>query len=135
METSKYFQKAMAADNFRIGHNYNLFASYVFRSVLLPFICGLVLAYLLYPLISWLERKLPGQGRWLSARRASLIALIFIVILVVVGILAFYIVTGVVSSFSILLKNAPSIFLKVCGPYRVGFKVFNNGFLLKHSSR
>ena len=82
----------------------------VFWSVLLPFICGLVLAYLLYPLISWLERKLPGQGKWLSTRRASLIALIFIIILVVVGSFAFYIITGVVGSFSILLKNAPQYF-------------------------
>jgi len=75
-----------------------------------PLFAGLVLAYLLYPLIALLERKLPGQGRWLSARRASLIALIFIVILVLVGVLAFYIVTGVVSSFSVLLKNAPQYF-------------------------
>ena len=83
---------------------------YIFRSVLLPFICGLVLAYILYPVVSWLERKLPGQGRWLSARRASLITLIFIVILVLVGVLAFYIFTGVISSFSVLLKNAPQYF-------------------------
>jgi predicted PurR-regulated permease PerM len=83
---------------------------YVFRSVLLPFICGLVLAYLLHPLISWLERKLPSQSRWLSARRASLITLIFIIILALVGVLAFYIITGVISSFSILVKNAPQYF-------------------------
>jgi len=83
---------------------------YIFRSVLLPFICGLVLAYLLHPIVSWLERKLPGKSRWLSARRGSLIAGLFIIILVVVGILAFYIVTGVVSSFSILVKNAPQYF-------------------------
>ncbi|MCJ7655675.1 MAG: AI-2E family transporter [Dehalococcoidia bacterium] len=83
---------------------------YILRSVLLPFICGLVLAYLLYPIVSWLERKLPGKSRWLSARRASLVAGLFIIILVVVGILAFYIVTGVVSSFSILIKNAPQYF-------------------------
>jgi predicted PurR-regulated permease PerM len=82
----------------------------VFWRVLLPFVCGLILAYLLYPLIAWLERKLPGQGRWLSARRASLITVIFIVILVLVGVLAFYIFTGVVSSFSVLLKNAPQYF-------------------------
>ena len=83
---------------------------YIFRSVLLPFICGLVLAYLLHPIVSWLERKLPGKSRWLSARRGSFIAGLFIIILVVVGILAFYIVTGVVSSFSILVKNAPQYF-------------------------
>jgi predicted PurR-regulated permease PerM len=83
---------------------------YIFWRVLLPFVVGLVLAYLLYPLIAWLEKKMPVQGRWLTARRASLITLVFIVILVVVGLLAFYIFTGVVSSFSVLLKNAPQYF-------------------------
>jgi predicted PurR-regulated permease PerM len=83
---------------------------YIFWRVLLPFVVGLVLAYLLYPLIAWLEKKMPVQGRWLPARRASLITLVFIVILVVVGLLAFYIFTGVVSSFSVLLKNAPQYF-------------------------
>ena len=83
---------------------------YILRSVLLPFICGLVLAYLLYPIVSWLERKLPGKSRWLSARRASLIAGLFIIILVVIGVFAFYIVTGVASSFSVLIKNAPQYF-------------------------
>ena len=77
---------------------------------MLPFICGLILAYLLYPIVSWLERRLPGKSRWLSARRASLIAGLFIIILVVVGLFTFYIITGVVSSFSILLKNAPQYF-------------------------
>jgi predicted PurR-regulated permease PerM len=83
---------------------------YILRSVLLPFICGLVLAYLLLPIVSWLEKKLPVKSRWLSARRASLIAGLFIVILVIVGVLAFYIATGVASSFSILVKNAPQYF-------------------------
>ena len=82
----------------------------VFWSVLLPFICGLILAYLLYPIVSWLEKKLPVQGRWLSARRTSLVAIIFIILLVVVGLFTFYIITGVVGSFSILLKNAPQYF-------------------------
>jgi len=81
-----------------------------FWSVLLPFICGLILAYLLYPLISWLERKLPVQGKWSSARRTSLIVVIFIVILVVIGLLTFYMITGVVSSFATLVKNAPQYF-------------------------
>ncbi len=82
----------------------------VFWSVLLPFVCGLVLAYLLHPIISWLEKKLPVHGRWSSARRTSLIALIFIILLVVVGLFTLYIITGVVGSFSILVKNAPQYF-------------------------
>jgi predicted PurR-regulated permease PerM len=97
---------------------------YILRSVLLPFICGLVLAYLLYPIVSWLERKLPVKSRWLSARRASLIAGLFIVILVVVGVLAFYIATGVASSFSLLIKNAPQYFSEGLQTLRGWFESF-----------
>ena len=82
----------------------------VFWDVLLPFICGLVLAYLMYPIIAWLERKLPVQGKWSSARRTSLIAIIFILLLVVIGLFTFYMITGVISSFAILVKNAPQYF-------------------------
>jgi len=82
----------------------------VFWTVLLPFVIGLILAYLLYPLIAWLERKLPVQGKWSSAKRASLITIIFIIFLVLIGLFTFYILTGVVSSFSALLKNAPQYF-------------------------
>ncbi len=101
---------------------------YAFRSVLLPFICGLVLAYLLYPLISWLEKKLPGQGRWLSARRASLIALIFIITLALVGVFTFYIIAGVVSSFSILLKNAPQYFTEGLQTFHEWLQSFQRWF-------
>jgi predicted PurR-regulated permease PerM len=80
---------------------------YALRSVLLPFFCGLVLAYLLLPIISWLEKKLPGQGKWLSTKRVSLIVFIFVVILAFVGLVAFSIITGVGSSFSAMLENAP----------------------------
>jgi len=96
----------------------------VFWDVLLPFICGLILAYLLYPIISWLERKLPVQGKWSSARRTSLIALIFIVILVVIGLLTFYMVAGVASSFSTLVKNAPQYFTEGLQTLQDWFKGF-----------
>jgi len=53
---------------------------------------------------------MPVQGKWLSAQRTSLITVIFIIVLVAVGLFTFYVVTGVVSSFSVLLKNAPQYF-------------------------
>lgn len=83
---------------------------WVFWQVLLPFIVGLMLAYLLYPLIAWLEKKMPVESKWLSARRASLITAIFIIVVVLIGLFVFYVFTGVVSSFSVLLKNAPQYF-------------------------
>jgi predicted PurR-regulated permease PerM len=111
LETSNnIFKRQWRLLTFVLGVIVTFLLIYVFRTVLLPFVVGLVLAYLLFPVISWIERKLPAQGRWLSARRASLITLIFIVILALVGVLTFFIIIGVVNSFSILVKNAPQYF-------------------------
>lgn len=79
---------------------------YVLRSVLLPFVFGLALAYLLLPLISWIEIRLPRRGGWLQAKRVTLIILIYIIILGLVGLLSYYIATAVVGAISVLLENA-----------------------------
>jgi len=39
---------------------------YLIRTVVLPFAFGLVLAYLLMPIVSWLEKTLPRPRRWLE---------------------------------------------------------------------
>ena len=82
---------------------------YVLRSATFPFICGLVLAYLLLPLISWTERRLPGEGKWPQAKRVFLILLIFVVVLGLAGGLLLYVVMAVADSFSALLGNAPHL--------------------------
>jgi predicted PurR-regulated permease PerM len=79
---------------------------YALRSAIFPFVIGLVLAYLILPVISWVEKRLPRPGRWQQTKRVSLIILTFIVILGLVGFLSFYIVTAVISAFSALVQNA-----------------------------
>ncbi|MFC1845825.1 AI-2E family transporter [Chloroflexota bacterium] len=83
---------------------------YVLRTPLFPFILGLVVVYLLLPLISWIENRLPGQGKWAQGRRVSVIVLISIIITGLVGVLFFVIIAAVVDSFSLLLGNAPQYF-------------------------
>jgi len=80
---------------------------YALRTAILPFVIGLVLAYLLLPIISWAEKKLPRQGKWQQPKRVSLIILIFIVILGLLGVFSFYIVTAVIDAFLVLVRNAP----------------------------
>jgi predicted PurR-regulated permease PerM len=77
---------------------------------MVPFLFGLVLAYLLLPLIKWSEIKLPYPGRWPQAKRIILILLIFVIILGLFGLFAFFIVTALIESFSVLLVNAPQYF-------------------------
>jgi len=80
---------------------------YALRSAIFPFVLGLVLAYLLLPLISWVERKLPRQGKWLQTKRVSLIILAYIIILGLVGFFSFFLITAVVNAFLVLIHNAP----------------------------
>ncbi len=80
---------------------------YALRGAILPFVLGLMLVYLVMPIISWLERKLPYQGKWRQTKRVSLIILIFMVLLGLVGFLSFYIVTAVIDASLLLINNAP----------------------------
>jgi len=80
---------------------------YALRSAILPFVCGLVLAYLLLPIISWTEERLPRRGKWLQTKRVSLIILIFIVLLGLVGFLSYFVIVAVVNAFMVLINNAP----------------------------
>jgi len=80
---------------------------YALRGAILPFVLGLVFAYLLLAVISWVERKLPRQGKWLQTKRVSLIILIFIVLLGLVGFLSYFVIVAVVNAFMVLINNAP----------------------------
>jgi len=84
-----------------------LWLLYALRTAILPFVIGLVLVYLLLPVIRWAEKKLPRQGKLLQTKRVSLIILIFIVIFGLIGFMSFYIVTAVINAFSVLVQNAP----------------------------
>jgi predicted PurR-regulated permease PerM len=60
------------------------------RPVLVPFVLGLVGAYLLSPLVSWLERHLPARLRtWNVARPLSIILTYLGFVLVIAGVIAF----------------------------------------------
>lgn len=82
---------------------------YALRTILLPFVVGIILAYLLLPLIQWLEWKLPRRGKWNQTKRISLILLIFLIILAAVGFFSYYIATAVVQAFVALFNNAPTL--------------------------
>jgi predicted PurR-regulated permease PerM len=60
------------------------------RPVLVPFVLGLVLAYLLLPLVHWLERHMPARLRaWRVARPLSIILTYLLFVLIIAGVVAF----------------------------------------------
>jgi predicted PurR-regulated permease PerM len=72
-----------------------------------PFVLGLVLAYLLLPVISWLEKKLPRQGSWLGFKRVFSIVIVFIVLLALTAAFSYFIVTAVIDASLVLVESAP----------------------------
>ena len=84
-----------------------LWIIYLLRVALLPFVLGLVIAYLLAPVISWIERNLPRQREWLRFKRVFSIALVFVVLLALMASFSYYIATVIINASLILLENAP----------------------------
>ena len=80
---------------------------YALRAALLPFVLGLVIAYLVLPIISWIEKRLPGQGKWQQTKRITTILLVFTVILGLVGFFSYFIITAVIEASFVLMENAP----------------------------
>jgi len=80
---------------------------YALRSAIVPFAAGLVLAYLLLPLISWIEQRLPPKGRWQQPKRVSLIISIFIIMLAIVGVLSYFLISAIVNALYVLINYAP----------------------------
>ncbi|MDD5701060.1 MAG: AI-2E family transporter [Dehalococcoidales bacterium] len=79
------------------------------RNLLLPFILGVVLAYLLFPIISWIESKLPRKNHLMGLKRILLIIFIYILILAAIGITGFFTVPVIANSISQFIDDLPQL--------------------------
>jgi len=80
---------------------------YLLRMAVFPFVLGLVLAYLLLPVVSWLEKKLPRQGDWRGFKRALSILIVLFVLLAFLAAFSYFIVTVVIDASLVLIESAP----------------------------
>jgi predicted PurR-regulated permease PerM len=79
------------------------------RKVLFPYILGLVLAYLLLPLVNWLDRHMPARLRaWRVARPLAIILTYLLVLVLIAGIIAFF-VPLVIDQVNVLVENWPAL--------------------------
>ncbi|MFC2002243.1 AI-2E family transporter [Chloroflexota bacterium] len=84
-----------------------LWVLYLLRAVILPFAIGLVLAYLLIPVIVWLEKVLPRRGSLPRLKRVFSILIVGTSFIGLIGLFSYYIGTVVVNASLILLENVP----------------------------
>jgi predicted PurR-regulated permease PerM len=78
-------------------------------SVILPFLIGLIIAYLLLPVIRWLEKRLPGGNKYPEAQRISIIIGVYLIGLLILASAVIYIMTVVAITASLLWQNLPML--------------------------
>jgi len=82
------------------------------RSVLLPFIIGLIFAYMLLPIIRWIEKRFSNLGKKRKLRdltRIITIIIVYLLALAIVGLLIFYIVNIISDALSTIKVDASEI--------------------------
>lgn len=82
-------------------------------NVLLPYALGLVLAYLLLPVVNWLARHMPQRmQKWGLARPLAIIITYLLLIALLAGVVAF-IVPIVIDQVQVLIENWPELTAQV----------------------
>ena len=82
---------------------------WVLRNLLLPFLIGLILAYLLLPPILWIEKKLPKKNRWMGFKRILLILLIYLAVIGIVVVIGIFTIPSIVDSINQFIQNLPQL--------------------------
>jgi predicted PurR-regulated permease PerM len=106
---SNAFKRNRVLFSFLIGIIIICALIYMLRDPLLPFFIGFIIAYLLLPLVDWMDKRLPFQGRGHEIQRIIIILITFLVILALVVLLLSLLLPSFISSFSHLLMNAPTL--------------------------
>jgi predicted PurR-regulated permease PerM len=79
------------------------------RGVLLPYVVGLVLAYLLLPLVNWLDRRMPARLKTWRASRPVAIVLTYVLLLAIVGGLLAFMVPLLTQQVNSLVEKWPEL--------------------------
>ncbi len=108
---------------------------YALRSMLLPFLLGLALAYVILPVITWLEKRFPQRGKWLETRRVLAILTCYAGIVLILGVFAFLIFTTVTHVFSTLTENATLYFNSASDTIKQWTESFRQLFPLEMRAR
>jgi len=106
-EINSTFSKSVKLILVALGIGLALWLCWISLPVLIPFLVGILLAYLLMPLVTWLEKLLPPKGKEKKFKRA--VAVIIVFVLFTIFLIAFiaYIGSAMVTTSSALVSKAP----------------------------
>ena len=84
-----------------------LWLIWISMAVLIPFLIGILLAYLLMPVVRWLENMLPPKSKAQKSKRIISIIIVFVVFTVLLILFIIYIGSALGAASTVLLDKAP----------------------------
>lgn len=84
-----------------------LWLTWISMAVLIPFLIGILMAYLLMPLVKWLENVLPPRSKAQKSKRIISIIIVFIVFSALLILFIIYIGSALGAASTVLLGKAP----------------------------
>jgi predicted PurR-regulated permease PerM len=104
-----------------------LWLVWVSMVVLIPFLIGILLAYLLIPLVQWLERVLPPRKKAAKAKRIVSIIIVFIIFTALVVLFIVYIGSELGAASTVMLDKAPMYIQQGLDQFGEWLKAFRGG--------
>lgn len=101
------FRKVWIATLVILGIVLVLWLCYISMPVLIPFFVGILLAYLLFPLVTWLERILPPKSKRKAFKRVIAVIIVFVLFTLLLIAFIVYIGAAIVSASTALVSRAP----------------------------
>jgi predicted PurR-regulated permease PerM len=89
-----------------------LWLCWISMPVLIPFLVGILLAYLLFPLVTWLEGMLPPRKKKKVFKRLLSVIIVFILFTLLLVAFIVYIGAAIISATSALIQRAPELTAK-----------------------
>lgn len=125
-ELSLFFRKHWQLMAFVLGLFVIVWLLWALRGVMLPFIVGLILAYLLLPFIRWIERRLIVKGKKYRklkhTMRMLVIIMVYLLILAVIAVAVFFIITLVAQTLENVTGDAQQIVPRAVDALKKGLK-------------
>jgi len=104
-----------------------LWLVWVSMAVLIPFLIGILMAYLLIPLVQWLERIMPPRKKAAKAKRVVSIIVVFIVFTALMVLFLVYIGSALGAASTVMLDKAPQFIQQGLDQLSQWLKEFRGG--------
>jgi predicted PurR-regulated permease PerM len=86
-----------------------LVVAWMLRGILLPFIIGFILAWLLQPLVDGAQRRLPGARSHPRLQRISIVVALYLVVAAILGLVIFYVASTLGKSVVSMMVEVPRL--------------------------